>query len=97
MKAKYIATLVGGGLLLLIASACEQAKPSGAADTSGPAAAAKTSQAGDQAAGTKHDPPIQKADVAAGHWYCDMGTVHYSRGAKGDGKCPRCQMDLEQK
>lgn len=40
------------------------------------------------------DPPIAKADVPKGAWYCDMGTVHYYRTERGDGKCPVCGMLL---
>ncbi len=47
------------------------------------------------AAGTNFDPPIAKDKVPKGAWYCDMGTVHYARLDKADGKCPRCQMDLK--
>lgn len=96
MKPTAIATWAGVGLLGITLTACDSSKSSAGADTAGPAATAKTSQAGEQA-GTKHDPPIAKADVPDGHWYCDMGTVHYSRAAKGDGKCPLCHMDLKQK
>jgi len=89
-------------LLLFAAASCDQSKPAPAGDqSSGPKAAAKTTKpAGDtsaSAAGTKHDPPIKPAQVAAGHWYCDMGTVHYSRADKGDGKCSSCGMALKQK
>lgn len=44
--------------------------------------------------GGKIDPPVEKAKIPAGAWYCDMGTVHYARMEKGDGKCPECGMDL---
>ena len=45
----------------------------------------------------EHKPPIEKSAVKDGHWYCDMGTVHYSRADKGDGKCPLCGMKLHHK
>ncbi len=45
--------------------------------------------------GTKHDPPIALDKVPDGHWYCDMGTSHYSRATEGDGKCPLCGMALK--
>lgn len=45
----------------------------------------------------EHKPPIEKSAVPDGHWYCDMGTVHYSRAEKGDGKCPLCGMKLHHK
>ncbi len=67
------------------ASGGKTAEPTGAAESSTPSA------------GTKHDPPIKPAAIADGHWYCDMGTVHYSRPDKGDGKCPSCGMALKQK
>ena len=47
--------------------------------------------------GKKFDPPVQKDQIPAGAWYCDMGTVHYARMDKGDGKCPVCHMMLTQK
>jgi rubrerythrin len=47
------------------------------------------------AEGTKFDPAVEKAAIPEGAWYCDMGTVHYARSEKGDGKCPLCKMDLK--
>ncbi len=44
--------------------------------------------------GTSFNPPIEKAELPDGAYYCDMGTVHYARMEKGDGKCPACGMDL---
>jgi glucose/arabinose dehydrogenase len=44
--------------------------------------------------GSKFDPPIAKAEVPEGAYYCDMGTVHYARMEEGDGKCPLCGMAL---
>ena len=49
------------------------------------------------AAGAKFDPPLEKAQVPAGAWYCDMGTAHYASTEKKDGKCPLCHMDLKHK
>jgi len=49
------------------------------------------------AEGTNLNPPVQVAQIPDGGWYCDMGTVHYARADKGDGKCPRCNMDLVHK
>ncbi len=46
--------------------------------------------------GKKFKPAIKAAQLPAGVWYCDMGTVHYARGEKGDGKCPLCKMNLKQ-
>ncbi len=45
----------------------------------------------------EHKPPIEKSEVKDGHWYCDMGTVHYSRPDEGDAKCPLCGMKLHHK
>ena len=47
--------------------------------------------------GARLDPAVKPEQIPAGAWYCDMGTVHYARGEKGDGKCPLCKMDLKQK
>ncbi len=47
--------------------------------------------------GTRHDPAVAKSEIPAGHYFCDMGKVHYSRPDKGDGECPICHMDLVQK
>lgn len=44
--------------------------------------------------GTEFDPPVQSDQIPDGVWYCDMGTVHYARRDQGDGKCPRCGMNL---
>ena len=46
---------------------------------------------------TVHAPPIDKSEVTPGHWYCDMGTVHYSRPDKLDGRCGECGMNLVHK
>lgn len=47
--------------------------------------------------GTRHQPPIAVAEVPLDHWYCDMGSVEYSRPDEGDGRCPICGMDLVHK
>jgi hypothetical protein len=44
--------------------------------------------------GTEFDPPVQPEQIPEGAWYCDMGTVHYARLERGDGKCARCGMNL---
>ena len=44
--------------------------------------------------GSDFEPPVQIDQIPVGAWYCDMGTVHYARLVKGDGKCPRCGMNL---
>lgn len=49
------------------------------------------------AEGTEFDPAVEPAQIPEGAWYCDMGTVHYARGEKGDGKCAVCGMMLKQK
>jgi hypothetical protein len=45
--------------------------------------------------GQAYKPPVKKAQIPAGAWICDMGTVHYARGEKGDGICPLCKMKLK--
>lgn len=86
-----LAPLTFAGLLLFAASGCDEKQP---ATDQGTQQAAQTTQA---ASGTTHKPPIEPADVPAGHWYCDMGTVHYSQPNEGDGTCPVCNMKLKQK
>lgn len=85
-----LASWLAIGLLAAASVACESKAPA----DKGSDKPAATSQA---AAGTKHDPPIEKDAVPAGHWYCDMGTVHYSQPKKGDGTCPVCNMKLKEK
>jgi predicted small lipoprotein YifL len=60
-------------------------------------AAREATEGPDLKGGTKHDPPVEKTAVKDGQWYCDMGTVHYSRHDEGDGRCPLCGMDLVEK
>lgn len=48
------------------------------------------------AEGGKIDPPVAKDKIPVGAYFCDMGTVHYARMDKGDGKCPECGMMLKQ-
>lgn len=50
-----------------------------------------------EAKGSSFDPPVQITQLPDGVWYCDMGTSHYARTEKGDGKCERCKMDLKHK
>ncbi len=88
--------LIALGALAL--AACDKpsspAKPGTTADKhAGHDHAAHADKAG---SGRKHDPPIKKSAVPKGHWYCDMGTVHYSSPTKGNGKCPTCKMVLKQ-
>jgi hypothetical protein len=47
------------------------------------------------AKGKAFKPPLKKSQLKAGTWICDMGTVHYARGEKGDGVCPLCKMKLK--
>jgi hypothetical protein len=65
--------------------------------TGGATATTGSEAAEDLAGGTKYDPPIKPEAVPAGHWYCDMGTVHYARATEGDGKCSLCGMKLKHK
>ncbi|MFW6053839.1 MAG: hypothetical protein ACOC9J_03410, partial [Persicimonas sp.] len=46
--------------------------------------------------GKKFDPPVEKAQIPDGAWFCDMGTVHYAQMKEGDGTCPECGMKLKQ-
>lgn len=46
------------------------------------------------AEGSRFDPAVEKAQVPAGNWICDMGTVHYAQPEVGDGTCPICNMQL---
>lgn len=47
--------------------------------------------------GTKFDPPVKVEQIPPGAHYCDMGTVHYARMERGDGKCTECGMMLKTK
>ncbi|MBW2456700.1 MAG: hypothetical protein JRI68_19445 [Deltaproteobacteria bacterium] len=91
-KTMWLAVL-GLGLALV---ACDQG--SGGNPGTAPAkTGAPSAKADGLGGGTKHEPPIQKDEVQAGHWYCDMGTVHYTRPDEGDGKCSLCDMKLHEK
>lgn len=65
-------------------------------ESAGEDAAAASEQIEVTAEGGKIDPPVSKDKIPAGAYYCDMGTVHYARMDKGDGKCPECGMMLKQ-
>lgn len=67
------------------------AMPAAPAAEKAPEAAGKVQVS---AAGTNFDPPVQKAQIPDGAYYCDMGTVHFARMDKGDETCPRCKMKL---
>lgn len=47
--------------------------------------------------GKSFKPPVAKDKIPQGAFFCDMGTVHYARMDKGDGKCPLCGMVLVKK
>ncbi|MCP4448932.1 MAG: hypothetical protein GY811_26905 [Myxococcales bacterium] len=49
------------------------------------------------AKGTKYEPAVNKSQVPDGVWICDMGTVHFAAGEKGEGTCDICGMYLVQK
>jgi hypothetical protein len=90
MKTHRVAAWTAIGLIVVAVAACESNKP--AAEGAKP-----TVDSAQPAAGTKHAPPIQKDEVPDGHWYCDMGTVHYSQPEQGNGTCPLCKMKLVKK
>lgn len=69
--------------------------PSGGGEVKAPTEPVKAVQLA--AEGQKFDPPVARAAIPAGAWYCDMGTVHYARPEEGDGICPLCKMKLKQK
>lgn len=48
-------------------------------------------------AGTRFDPPVEKAAIPAGSRFCDMGTVHFAAGPDFEGDCPICHMHLAEK
>lgn len=84
-------------ILLVFVVACDQ-KPAEQPKSEEPAAGEKApAESGESDIPGKVDPPIPVAEVAAGKWYCDMGTAHYISDEKGDGKCPVCNMLLKQK
>ncbi len=89
------------------AAKAEEAKAEAAEPVSAkaPAAEAKAEAEGTEAKadtkkvvvaedGTEFDPPVEKSQIPDGAWICDMGTVHYARMKKGDGKCAKCGMNL---
>ncbi|MBA2661176.1 MAG: hypothetical protein H0U74_02690 [Bradymonadaceae bacterium] len=94
---------------LLVLAGCDSAPKEAALEAEPPAAAqqeAPKEQAGAPAElamavltadGQTFDPALQVAQIPAGAWYCDMGTVHYARLEEGDGTCPACKMKLVQR
>jgi glucose/arabinose dehydrogenase len=80
----------------VVAKAAKEEAP---AEKATPAKAEKPSSGPVKVAkgGTEFDPPVKMKQIPDGAWVCDMGTVHYARLEKGDGKCPLCKMDLTQK
>ena len=91
MKTTMMAMMVG--LACVALAGCDRDSGSAATSTQ----AASSAKTDDLAGGTKHDPPVEVDAVSAGQWYCDMGTVHYSRADEGDGKCALCGMKLKHK
>ena len=47
--------------------------------------------------GSRYSPPVPKAAIPGGAYYCDMGVVHYASKSKGDGTCPVCEMKLSKR
>lgn len=47
--------------------------------------------------GTRFDPPVRVSQIPPGSWYCDLGTVHYARTARGDAICPVCGLPLSRR
>jgi len=87
-----VATVAFTLLLTLVALGCQSGNTEPPPATP-PAATAKIEV---PAEGKKLDPPVTADQLPDGAWYCDMGTVHYARGEKGDGKCPVCGMMLKE-
>ena len=79
----------------------EEGKPAADDKVAGDSKDAKTAETGTTVTltkeGTKFDPAVEKSQIPEGGWFCDMGTAHYARSEKGDGKCPVCNMMLKQK
>ena len=77
-----------------LAAADQKEAPKGPTVIAQPEGEAVTAEALKASGGAKFDPPIEKAQVPEGAWYCDMGTVHYGQMHEGDAKCPLCNMKL---
>ncbi len=91
LTAALLLTVAGCNKAEAPAAEAEAAKPAAPAAEKAPAAPGKVEVS---AEGTNFDPPVQKAQLPEGVWYCDMGTVHYARTVEGDKTCPRCKMKL---
>jgi len=76
----------------IAAEKVQQAMAAGAQEDAGPVEMVEVA-----AEGTEFEPPVQIEQLPAGVWFCDMGTVHYARTEKGDGRCPVCGMNLSHK
>ena len=87
-------TALSAFLVLVLLGACEKKESAPQGDAPSGSSAAKMVTVAPN--GTKFDPPVEKSQIPEGTWICDMGSVHYARGEKGDGKCPLCSMDLKQ-
>lgn len=85
------------GLALLVATVGCKSEEKSEAAAKPEAAAPSTATIALTAEGSELKPPVTPDKIPAGGWYCDMGTVHYARAEKGDGKCPLCHMDLKEK
>lgn len=86
-------SLLASLLLLVIGVACN---PPAQGEQPAPSQARASTSAKVQIAseGTKFEPPVAPEAIPEGSWMCEMGTVHYARAHKGDGKCPVCGMHL---
>ncbi len=89
--------LFGLGVVMvsLLAAGCNTS-PSAQTPEAPASAAAKLPMVEVSKEGTRFDPAVEKEQVPAGAWICDMGTVEYARTEKGDGKCPVCGMMLKE-
>lgn len=93
-----ILSMLVAALVLLSLVACKNtppAEPSAAAEPASPEASAPAAKTVEVSAeGNEFSPAIEKGQLPANVYYCDMGTVHYARSVKGDNRCPLCKMFL---
>jgi len=104
---RKIAFVLALSLSTLAAVACKDDTAAGAASTSTVATADGVKEEKKETPkeglvtldpnGSEFNPPVSPDRIPSGAWYCDMGTVHYARPDKGDGKCPLCHMNLKEK